>query len=109
MRARILCISALMLCALGWATDRRTHVGEAVPDDVAAAERGGQVCSITYPCAPWAMTTCVTIPGTPCLATSVLAQIEGPPRTATCAVYCGNSSGSCVRYPTEFLGSCAGG
>jgi hypothetical protein len=107
MGARILCLGALMLCALGWTADRRTHVGEAVPDDVAVAERGGVPC-YNGACGYVSLTTC-NLAG-PCPSVTVVTQDpNGTSWYSTCGAYCGNGAGSCVVFPTRLTTTCAGG
>src|SRR5262245_60205291 len=98
MRGQMLRITAVILCGLavaigtGWGAGSPALVGEAVADDVAAAERGGD-CPF-WACGHAAQGSCFatnrTNGGHVCPAGTVVCD-DGvaPMKKAECSVYCG--------------------
>ena len=110
MRVRILCIAAVVLGGLGWAAARPTHPGEAVPEEVAAAERGGD-CYLRgcHAVEPW---MCYEIDNSQCGAQTVLVNdLHGAAYSQSCSAYCGATAedDSCTEYPTVLVLECVGG
>lgn len=91
-------IGALM-AANGLGMGVKPQVGEAVPDEVAAAQTGG--CP-TWACGQIQQINCRTIAGTNCVRTLVHASDTQGSRwnPPTCSVWCGQGgSNSCLEYP----------
>jgi hypothetical protein len=119
MRGPFVRITALILCGLavavgvGWGAGSPPQVGEAVPDAVAATERGGD-CPF-WACAQIGLNPCFntnqTNNGHVCLA-AVIFAVDGttPARRSECSTYCGandSGTGPCTEYPTTPTARCA--
>jgi hypothetical protein len=123
MRGQILRVASVILSGLilvvgvGLGVGSPVRFGEAVPDDVAANERGGSGCQAGY----W---LCAKITGSSCYDTNktnngyqcyaqkvvILGKTEGYNFNSECSAYCGvnnSGSGTCEEFPTRITTECA--
>jgi hypothetical protein len=101
MRIGAMSVLAVLLAAIsGWGAVIQPQVGEAVPDEIAVAQTGG--CP-NWACGQVQIVNCITVAGTNCFRTLVVASdnVGQRYRPPACSVWCGQSSTNCIEYPAN--------
>lgn len=123
MRGQLLRITAVILCGsavgIGWCAGSPRQLGEVVPDEVAATERGG-ACP-TYYCGPVLKSTCFKTNQMYKDANGVLHACKAvpvvvvdvtnrsPAMNSQCLAYCGSGvgpNGPCSQFSTQITTAC---
>lgn len=110
MREKILRITAVILCGLiagiGWSVGSPRQLGEVVPDEVAAAQRGGETI---YACSPRDFSRCpiATTNNSECTGKLVYMPRPGPELVTQCDIWCGLTTELCAQLPLYSIGPCS--